>query len=68
MKKQIGDKAIFNNEEVTILEIHKGIKTNKPVIQSGCLFVGYASSTPMYTLSNGKKVSSNNKLLKFIRK
>ena len=66
MKRKIGDKALFNGEEVTLVEIHKGAKTNKPVMQSGCVFVGYASKVPSYTLSNGKRVSANNKLLKFL--
>lgn len=68
MKRHIGDKAIFNGEEVTLVEIHKGAKTNKRVMQSGCVFVGYASGVPSYTLSNGKRVSASNILLKFIQK
>lgn len=66
MARKIGDVAIVKatDEEVTILEVHKGRKTNQPVMQSGILCVGYKSEPCSYTLSNGTKRRGH--LLKFL--
>jgi hypothetical protein len=52
----IGQEVLFNGEQVTILEVIKGSKTNKPNMQSGMVFTGYASKPCTYLLSNGFRV------------
>jgi len=52
---QIGQKVIFNNEIVTIIDKIKGNKTSKPNKQGG-ITTGVKSNPCLYLLSNGFKV------------
>jgi len=55
---QIGQKVIFNNEIVTIIDKIKGNKTSKPNKQGG-ITTGFKSNPCLYLLSNKFKVHGN---------